>query len=152
MNNDDKVIGQSGAVTGFDTPDPKDDAQVRYTTTPEADRVGSADRMTYQAPDVPDPVEVTGQFAHLATRDPEAMEHRVTGGEALAGVTPSAGLGYNASLTTAASAGRSAADPNPGYTPPSESGPPHVSEQPGDLPPGETTELKAEVDGDSKSR
>ncbi|WP_226991357.1 ankyrin repeat domain-containing protein [Deinococcus gobiensis] len=165
MNNDDKVIGQSGAVTGFDTPDPKDDAQPRYTTTPAGDGVSSADHMTYESPEVPDPTEVTGQFAHLATRNPEAMEHRLQdpefagaetteglGGEALAGVTPSAGLGYNASLTTAATVNRGLADPNPGYTPPSESGPPHVSEQPGDLPPGETTELQAEVEGDSKYR
>ncbi|MFC5847327.1 ankyrin repeat domain-containing protein [Deinococcus petrolearius] len=165
MNNDDKRIGPGGAVTGFDTPDPKDVAEVRYTTTPPEDRVSSSDHMTYVAPDVPDPTEVTGQFAHLATRDPEAMEHRLQapefagaettaglGGEALAGVTPSAGLGYNASLITAASVGRGAADPNPGYTPPSESGPPHVSEQPGDLPPGETSELRTEVEGDSKYR
>lgn len=164
MNNDDKLIGTGGAVTGFDTPDPKDNAEVRYTTTPAEDRVSSSDQMTYVAPDVPDPTEVTGQFAHLATRDPEAMEHRLQdpefagaettaglGGEALDSVTPSGGLGYNASLTTAATS-RAAADPNPGYTPPSERGPVHVSEQPGDLPPGETSELKAEVDGDSKYR
>ncbi|GAA5436504.1 hypothetical protein [Deinococcus aquaticus] len=155
------LTGEHGAQTGFDTPDRKDDHQEAYTTTPEGDRVGSADESRYTPVDVPDAREVTGQFDHLATRDVVAMEHAQQdaefagaqtvaglGGEHLDAIVPSAGVGITASTVTALETRQAAIDPNPGYTPPSEQGPPRVSQRPGDLPEGEPSELEHQVRGD----
>ena len=144
----------------------RDVHQATYTTTPLDSRVSSSNEGLGGAVglDMPDPKEVTGQFDHLATRDPEAMENRLqtpeyqgaqttaavdtgvldslVGGNDL-GLTGSAGaLGGMAAGTTP---GALNPDPNSGYTAPALSGPPHVSEQPGDLPPGETEELKNQI-------
>ncbi|MFT2721382.1 hypothetical protein ACMT4L_15405 [Deinococcus sp. A31D244] len=155
------LTGEHGAQTGFDTPDRKDDHQEAYTTTPEGDRVGSADESRYTPVDAPDAREVTGQFDHLATRDVVAMEHAQQdaefagaqtvaglGGEHLDAIVPSAGVGITASTVTALETRQAAIDPNPGYTPPSEQGPPRVSQRPGDLPEGEPSELEHQVRGD----
>ena len=90
-----KIIGQTGAVTGFETRDPKDtDPNTINTTTPADDRVGAADAGKYQPVSVPDAKEITGQFDHLATRDPEAMELDEDFLEALEfGCPPMGGLG-----------------------------------------------------------
>ncbi|ANE44980.1 hypothetical protein SU48_11980 [Deinococcus puniceus] len=149
--------------TGFQMPDPKDDHQPFYTTTPADSRVSSADHSTYEPVHMQDPHEITAQFDHLATRDPAQMEHTLQapefagaqsvaglGGELLDTVAPSAGLGMNNTALLAGDSQRLAADPNPGYTPPSEQGPPHVSQRPGDLPQGMTEELQSEVSGDDR--
>ncbi|UQN05081.1 ankyrin repeat domain-containing protein [Deinococcus sp. QL22] len=149
--------------TGFQTPDPKDDHQPFYTTTPADSRVSSADHSTYEPVHMQDPHEITAQFDHLATRDPAQMEHTLQtpefagaqsvaglGGELLDTVAPSAGLGMNNTAALAGDSQRRSADPNPGYTPPSEQGPPHASERPGDLPQGVTEELQNEVSGDDR--
>ncbi|UBV41939.1 hypothetical protein LAJ19_09830 [Deinococcus taeanensis] len=156
------LSGETGAQTGFDTPDPKDRHQGAYSTTPPEDRVGSADHMIYEPVEVPSPKEVTGQFDHLATRDPAAMEHTLQeaefagaqtvaglGGEALDQVIPTAGLNMNVS-TAAALESRPTVNPdqNPGYVPPSDQGPARFTERPGDLPQGETSELQHQVKGD----
>ncbi|QLG09499.1 hypothetical protein HLB42_01010 [Deinococcus sp. D7000] len=152
--------GRTGAITGFDTPDPKDNHTVVYTTTPGDDRVGSVDHGQGAPAQAAQPAEnITGKYDHLATRDVAAMEHTPEapefagaqtveglGGEALDEVVPTAGLGVNPAA---------ALDPyplvnpdqNPGYTPPSEKVSPHVREQPGDLPPGEPSELQNEIGG-----
>ncbi|MVN87347.1 hypothetical protein GO986_11265 [Deinococcus sp. HMF7620] len=154
-------LAVTNVQTGFETPDPKDHAQTVYTTTPADDHVSSADEGKYVPVEVPSAREVTGQFDHLATRDVVAMEHEPQdaefagaqtvaglGGEHLDALVPSSGLGINASTATATEARLSSIDPNPGYTPPSEKGPPHVSQRPGDLPSGETSELQHQVHGD----
>ncbi|WP_188972454.1 hypothetical protein [Deinococcus aerolatus] len=154
--------GRTGAVTGFDTPDHKDDHAVVYTTTPADDRVGSADHGQGAPPATPSAHEVTDRYDHLVTRDVEAMEHTPEnpefagaqtveglGGEALDEVVPTAGIGVNPAA---------ALDPyplvnpdqNPGYTPPSEEVSPHVREQPGDLPPGQSEELADEISGNQR--
>lgn len=153
--------GRTGAVTGFDTPDPKDNHTVVYTTTPGDDRVGSADHGQGTPPQATaEAHDTTGKYDHLATRDVAAMEHTPEapefagaqtvaglGGEALDEVVPTAGIGVNpaAALDRGPVVGR--ADQNPGYTPPSEKVVPHVREQPGDLPPGEPAELQNEIAG-----
>jgi ankyrin repeat protein len=149
--------------TGFQTPDPKDDHQPFYTTTPADSRVSSADHSTYEPVHMQDPHEITAQFDHLATRDPAQMEHtpqapEFAGAQSVAGlgsellevVAPSAGIGLNNTALLAGDSQRRSADPNPGYTPPSEQGPPHPSERPGDLPQGMTEELQSEVSGDDR--
>ncbi|MFB9993533.1 ankyrin repeat domain-containing protein [Deinococcus oregonensis] len=149
--------------TGFQTPDPKDDHQPFYTTTPADSRVSSADEGKYEPVQMQDPHEITGQFDHLATRDPAQMEHTLQtpefvgvqsvdglGGELLDTVVPSAGLGLNNTAMLASGTQRRSADSNPGYTPPSEQGPPHLSERPGDLPQGTRAELQSEVSGDDR--
>ena len=144
----------------------RDVHQATYTTTPQDSRVSSSDEGlgAAVAPVMPDPKEVTGQFDHLATRDPEAMDRLQTpeyagaettagiGSEVLAGLPAGgdlAGFGGAGMLETGAGVGtgRGTPDANSGYTAPALSGPPHVSEQPGDLPPGESEELKAQVEG-----
>ncbi|MDB5044619.1 MAG: putative ankyrin [Deinococcus sp.] len=150
--------------TGFQTPDPKDDHQPFYTTTPADSRVSSADEGKYEPVHMQDPHEITAQFDHLATRDPAQMEHTLQtpefvgvqsvdglGGELLDTVVPSAGLGLNNTAMLASQSQRRSADPNPGYTPPSEQGPPHPSERPGDLPQGTRAELQSEVSGDDRT-
>ena len=165
-NHDDRNpqrTGEHGAQTGFDTPEPKDDHQEAYTTTPAEDRVGSADQGKYEPVEPTSAKEVTGQFDHLATRDVAAMEHTPQdaefagaqtvaglGGENLDTIVPTAGVGINASTTMALESQQRAIDPNPGYTPPSEQGPPRVSQRPGDLPEGETPELQSQVHGDTE--
>lgn len=152
----------SGADTGADSA--RDVHQPMYTTTPAEDRVSSSNEGKHEPVSVPDAKEVTGQFDHLATRDPEAMEHRLQTPEfAGAATVETAGVGAMdaavlgnetgliANQGAALGAARLETDPNRGYTAPSQSGPPHVSEQPGDLPPGETAELKAEIEGDRRS-
>lgn len=152
--NDKEVIGRTGAVTGVDTPDPKDsDPTTIYTTTPAEDRVGGAETDAagaasgHQPVTVPDAKEVTGQFEHLATRDAGAMEHKpqapeYAGAQSVAAlgtstamldaVVPGAGLGSDVSGVVAANDLRAAAaDPNPGYTPPSKMTPPHQPEHSG---------------------
>jgi len=152
--------GRSGAVTGFDTPDPKDNHAVVYTTTPGDDRVGSSDQMQGAPPQASESGrDVTGKYDHLATRDVRAMEHTLEspefagaetvaglGGEALDEVVPTAGLGVHPAAALAPYP-LDNPDQNPGYTPPSEKVVPHVREQPGDLPPGEPTELQSEIGG-----
>ncbi|WP_245745320.1 ankyrin repeat domain-containing protein [Deinococcus reticulitermitis] len=148
--------------TGADSA--RDVHQPMYTTTPPEDRVSSSNEGKYEPVEVPDPKEVTGQFDHLATRDPEAMEHRLqtpefagaaTVGAEGAGSLDAAVVGYESGLianeSAAASATRLQTDPNRGYAAPSQSGPPHPGEQPGDLPQGAPTELKADVEGDRRS-
>lgn len=165
-NHDDRtppVTGEHGAQTGFDTPDRKDDHQEAYTTTPAADRVGAADQGLGASAQPHGAKDVTGVFDHLATRDVVAMEHAPQdaefagaqtvaglGGENLDTIIPTAGVGINASTTMALESHQRAIDPNPGYTPPSEQGPPHVSQRPGDLPEGETPELQSQVHGDTE--
>ncbi|GGK94441.1 hypothetical protein [Deinococcus radiotolerans] len=156
------LTGEHGAQTGFDTPDPKDDHQGAYTTTPAEDRVGSSDDGKYEPVEVHSAKEVTGQFDHLATRDVAAMEHKpqdaeFAGAETVAGlggenlnlVAPAAGIGMPASAAIALESRQEAIDPNRAYTPPSEQGPARVSERPGDLPEGETPELQYQVKGDT---
>ncbi|EYB69679.1 hypothetical protein DEIPH_ctg003orf0004 [Deinococcus phoenicis] len=150
--------------TGYQMPDPKDVHEEHYTTTPADDRTGSADEGKYQPVQVQDPKEVTGQFDHLATRDPVAMEHtpqqaEFAGAQTVEGlginsnapmdlVAPmAAGMGVTSSMATAQETELAVTDPNRSYTPPSKQGPPHVSEQPGDLLPGTPPEIKAEVAG-----
>ncbi|MFC4637437.1 hypothetical protein [Deinococcus hohokamensis] len=165
MNKQQKLIGETGAQTGFETPDPKDNHELIYETTPESGKVSSANKLTYEAPEVPDPKEVTGQFDHLATRDPAAMERSLqaaefAGAQTVASVdpevldlaTPVAGIGVNAGLAPAIADRARAVDPNPGYTPPSEKTVPHVGERPGDLPQGERAELEHEVRGEGSGR
>ncbi len=161
-----ETTGETGAKTGFDTPDPKDDHQVVYTTTPPEDRVGSSDHGLGAPPQAPPSHDVTSQFDKLATRDVSAMEHAPEdaefagaqtvaglGGENLDEVVPAAGLGVSPGLATSVEPRMRDADPNPGYTPPSEEVPPHVSERPGDLPPGEPAELENQIrDGDGDRR
>lgn len=145
MPDDTKIIGSTGAVTGFDTPDPKDpDPEITYTSTPADDRVGSADASTYQPVHIPDAKEITGPFDHLATRDVTAMEHEPQAPE-YEGAASTAGLGLSTTMLdsvvpgdglASASMGvrmidqhiQNAVDPNPHYTPPSQMTPPHVSE------------------------
>ncbi|PTA68386.1 hypothetical protein C8263_08105 [Deinococcus arcticus] len=154
-------LAVTNVQTGFDTPDPKDHAQVTYSTTPGEDRVSTANEGKYEPVEVPSAKEVTGQFDHLATRDPAAMEHTPQapefagaqtvaglGGENLDAIVPTAGIGVNAGVAMAYQTRLGSADPNPGYTPPSEQGPPHLSERPGDLPQGETSELEHQIKGD----
>ncbi|GGR89243.1 hypothetical protein [Deinococcus sedimenti] len=166
-NHDDRnppVTGEHGAQTGFDTPDRKDDHQEAYTTTPAGDRVGAADQGLGASAQPHSAKDVTGAFDHLATRDVTAMEHEPQdaefagaqtvaglGGEHLDTIVPSAGVGISASTALAAEHHREAIDRNPGYTPPSEQSPPHVSQRPGDLPEGETPELQHQVHGDNKN-
>ena len=97
-----------------------------------------------------DPKEVTGQFDHLATRDPQAMEQTLqrpeyegaqsaaplVGSATTAAVVPAAGLGA-VGLESAAAANAHVAhleNRNPDYTPPSQVAPPHPDEHPADLP------------------
>lgn len=168
MDNEKELIGAGGAVTGVETPDPKDsDPSTLYTNTPAQDRVGAADQSgkasQYQEVVLPDAKEVTGQFDQLATRDVEAMEHtpqapEYAGAESVAvfgvsttaldAVVPSAGLGTDMSGAVIDQHLRSAADQNPNYTPPSKMSPPHLSERPADLPAGEPEELQDQVRGD----
>lgn len=144
----------------------RDVHQATYTTTPLDSRVSSSDEGLGAAvsPEMPDPREVTEPFDHLATRDPEAMEQRLqtpefAGAETTAALDTGAlgtlvGANDVALMTTADAVAGTAvghaaglnADPNAGYTAPALSGPPHVSEQPGDLPPGETEELKSQIE------
>ena len=146
-----KLIGETGAVTGFDTPDEKDSHATRYTTTPESSRVGSSDQMLGAPPEVPDPASVTAPFDHLATRDPKEMEHALQRPEyegaesnaplgvdpgALAAVPPAGDLDLTNGPLIAMERRERAIDPNPGYTPPSEKTRPHVPE-PGPLDPDE---------------
>ncbi|GGK23313.1 hypothetical protein GCM10008955_16120 [Deinococcus malanensis] len=160
MSEEHKLIGETGAQTGFETPDPKDDHASIYTTTPDSSKVSTANKLSYEPVDVPDPKEVTGQFDHLATRDPVAMDHTLQAAEmagaqtvggvdtgALDLVTPVGGIDSNSRLGPAIEDRTRAADPNPGYTPPSEMTVPHVSERPADLPEGERAELQNEVQG-----
>jgi hypothetical protein len=154
--------------TGFQMPDPKDTHEEHYTTTPAEDRAGSADQGKYVAPQVPNPKEVTGQFDHLATRDPVAMEHagqapEFAGAQTVAGmgvqdttlgsgITVAGGLGTESTSLAAGEAGvgaRPGVDQNPGYVPPSQKEPPHFRDQPGDLPSGAPAELKNEVAGEA---
>lgn len=161
------VSGATGAQTGGQAPEPQAVQQGAYATTPADDRVGAADHGKYQAVEVPPAKAVTGQFDHLATRDVAAMEHNLQtpefagaetvaplGGEgtALDGVMPSGGLGLGVSPAEAVRSHLQAADQNPGYTPPSKQGPPHLSERPADLPEGETAELQHEVQGGGPER
>lgn len=157
-----KLIGQTGAETGFETPDPKDAHQGQYTTTPANSQVSSSDQMEYAGTELPDPKEVTGQFDHLATRDPVAMEHReqtperigaqgqvgMSSAEAalLGAAVPTTGIDLNASTMVARERQMEAADPNPGYTPPSERGPAHQSEAEFASAEGDT------VDGSDRTR
>ena len=151
-----KIIGQTGAVTGFDTPDPKEgDPNTINTTTPADDRVGAADQGKYQPVEVPPASAVTGQFDHLATRDPVAMEHQLqrpeyegaestvalggAGVTALDAVVPGSSVDVNTSVSVAQERVRGAIDPNPHYTPPSQISPPHISEQTANRPGDETT-------------
>ncbi|MEW6420216.1 MAG: hypothetical protein AB1511_00625 [Deinococcota bacterium] len=157
-----ELTGQPDNRTGDQTPDPKDNHAQRYTSTPQDDRVGSADHGKYQPVEAQDPREITGQFDHLTTRDPAAMEHtpqqaEFAGAETVAGTgfdphlmaTPiGAGVGMVEHLVANENFQRGAIDPNPGYTPPSEKVPPHVPQEPGDLLPGTPPEIKAEVAGD----
>lgn len=155
--------------TGFQMPDPKDVHEEHYTTTPAEDRAGSADQGKYVAPEVPNPKEVTGQFDHLATRDPAAMEHflqnpEFVGAETVAGsnvdatalgsgITVAGGLGTESTSLAQGEAGsRPGADPNPGYTPPSQAAPPHFRDRPGDLPSGTPAETQNEVSGEAGNR
>ncbi|ACO46640.1 hypothetical protein DEDE109153_06970 [Deinococcus deserti] len=163
MNEERKLIGETGAQTGFDTPDPKDDHATIYTTTPDSSKVSTANKLSYEPVDIPDPKEVTGQFDHLATRDPKEMDAlqdaEMAGTQTVGGVdthaldlaTPAAGIGINAGLGPAIEQRTRAADPNPGYTPPSEMTVPHVSERPADLPEGERAELQNEVQGTDRT-
>ncbi|MBB5236153.1 ankyrin repeat domain-containing protein [Deinococcus budaensis] len=161
-----ELTGQADPRTGFQTHDPKDAHQARYTSTPAEDRVASADQGKGISLPATDPGDVTHQFDHLATRDPEAMEKALEAPEfagaqtvagtgvdsALAdGVVPM-GLGVSAGMGVVRERQHSAADLNPGYTPPSQQTSPHPGEQPGDLPPGTPTELRAEVRGDADDR
>lgn len=139
----------------------RDVHQPHYTTTPPESRVSSSNEGlgAAVAPEMPDPRAVTEPFDHLATRDPEAMEHRLqtpefAGSTALeTGLTPgvldAVGPGVEGNLAGAA-VSPAAADlltgNNSGYTAPALSGPPHVREQPGDLPPGESEELKSQIE------
>lgn len=156
-----ELTGQPDNRTGYQMPDPKDHHEEHYTTSPAEDRAASADQGKYQPVQPQHPREITGQFDHLATRDPEAMEHALQPPE-FAGAQTVSGLGFDnrtidglaaanldvtASLATTAARRNEALDPNPNYIPPSEKVVPHVPEQPGDLPPGVPTELKAEVEG-----
>ncbi|WP_034386938.1 hypothetical protein [Deinococcus sp. YIM 77859] len=156
-----ELTGQPDHRTGYQMPDPKDVHEAHYTTTPLEDRVASADQGKAQPPEPQDPREITGQFDHLATRDPEAMAHAPQEAE-FAGAQTVEGLGFDrrtvdglavanldvtASLATTAARRNEAIDPNPDYVPPSQKVVPHVPEQPGDLPPGVPAELKAEVEG-----
>lgn len=157
-----KLIGQTGAETGFETPDPKDAHQGQYTTTPANSQVSTSDQMEYAGTQIPDPKAVTGQFDHLATRDPEAMEHQGQiperiGAQAQGGVSsPDAallnaavsmsGIDLNASTLVAREQRAEAADPNPGYTPPSQRGPAHQSEAEFASAEGDT------VDGSDRTR
>ncbi|WP_309572583.1 hypothetical protein [Deinococcus sp.] len=163
--NNPPVTGADGAQTGFDATDVKDDHQESYTTTPADDRVGASDHEKYTPVELPSAKTVTGQFDRLATRDVSSMEHdpqapefegaqTVTGlgGEVLDEVTPSAGLGVGASLGAVARQHTQDTDQNPGYTPPSNQAPPHVSERPGDLPEGEPAELQNAVQGDGPNQ
>jgi len=163
-----ELTGQPDPRTGFQTHDPKDVHQDRYTSTPAEDQVASADQGKGVILPFVDPGEVTHQFDHLATRDPAAMEHALedpefAGAETVAGlgasgaevdrVAPMAGsLAMPASMADAQDRQRAAYDPNPGYTPPSQEVVPHIGEQPGDLPPGTAPELRAEVRGDTDDR
>ena len=144
----------------------RDVHQATYTTTPLESRVSSSNEGLGSAvsPDMPDPAAVTEQFDQLATRNPDAMEHSLQTPEFAGAQKPgglldgSAGSVLSANdlalMTTAdalsgTAVGREVGlnrEPNSGYTAPALSGPPHVSEQPGDLPPGETEELKSQIE------
>ncbi|SMB95400.1 hypothetical protein [Deinococcus hopiensis] len=165
-----EISGTPDYKTGYQMPDRKDHHEEHYTSTPPEDRVAGADEGKYQAPHVPDPKEVTGQFDHLATRDPARMEQVLQSTPEFAGAQTVDGLGMSAdtpmdlvapmapgmgvmgSMATAQERRQAALDPNPGYTPPSQKSVPHVGEQPGDLPPGAPSELKAEVDDSEDAR
>ncbi|PNY81068.1 hypothetical protein [Deinococcus koreensis] len=171
-NDDDRsanppLSGPTGAQTGGNAPEPQAVQQGAYATTPADDRVGAADHGKYEPVEVPPAKAVTGQFDHLATRDVSAMEHSLQtpefagaetvaplGGEgtALDGVMPSGGLGLGVSPAEAVRHHLADANLNPGYTPPSLQGPPHVSQRPADLPEGETAELQSEVQGGGPER
>lgn len=156
-----ELTGRPDDHTGYQAPDPKDVSQPFYTSTPAEDRVSSANEGKYEPVEIPDPKEVTGQFDQLATRDPGAMEHQLQAPEfagaqtvgtgldtaVLDGAVPM-GLGASASLLTVDERQRAAADPNPGYTPPSKEVPPHLGSTPGDLPPGVRPEVQEAVQGD----
>ncbi|MDO4245265.1 MAG: hypothetical protein Q4C89_04520 [Deinococcus sp.] len=139
----------------------RDVHQPHYTTTPPESRVSSSNEGlgAAVAPEMPDPGAVTEPFDHLATRDPEAMEQRLQAPEFAGstavetGINPSVldavGPGVEGNLTGAAVnpvASDLLSGDNSGYTAPAVSGPPHVREQPGDLPPGASTELKSEIE------
>ncbi|BDP40387.1 hypothetical protein DAETH_03560 [Deinococcus aetherius] len=156
-----ELTGRPDHHTGYQAPDPKDTSQPFYTTTPAEDRVSSSNEHKYESVEIPDPEEVTGQFDRLATRDPGAMEHQLqapefagaqTVGPGLDSATLDAavpmGLGVSASLATVDERQRTAVDPNPGYTPPSQEVPPHLGSTPGDLPPGVRPEVQDAVRGD----
>ncbi|MEF2279301.1 ankyrin repeat domain-containing protein [Deinococcus sp. YIM 134068] len=147
--------------TGYQTRDPKDTSQPFYTTTPPEDRVSSADEGKYEPVQVPDPKEVTGQFDHLATRDPAAMEHTLQDAEFAGAQTVGPGLdpavlnavapgelGLTANISASLERQREAIDPNPGYTPPSQKIQPDLGSTPGDLPRGLRPELQEAVRGD----
>lgn len=160
-----ELTGQPDPRTGFQTHDPKDVHQDRYTSTPAEDHVASADQGKGSGVSLPpvDPGAVTHQFDHLATRDPEAMAHQLEAPE-FAGAQTVAGIGVDGTLLdrvipAGIDAGVSASvvtnddrlggaiDPNPGYVPPSQQTVPHLGEQPGDLPTGAPAELRDDVEG-----
>ncbi|MCP2014743.1 hypothetical protein L1280_001895 [Deinococcus sp. HSC-46F16] len=158
-----ELTGQPDPRTGFQTHDPKDVHQDLYTTTPTQDRVASADEGKGVTMPAVDPGAVTHQFDHLATRDPEAMEHAPQAPE-FAGAETVAGIGIDSTVVdrmvpAGVDAGVSASvvsnydriggatDPNPGYVPPSQQTVPHLGEQPGDLPSGAPAELREDVEG-----
>ncbi|WP_146009501.1 ankyrin repeat domain-containing protein [Deinococcus planocerae] len=156
-----ELTGRPDDHTGYQAPDPKDTSQPFYTSTPAEDRVSSSNESKYEPVEMPDPKEVTGQFDHLATRDPSAMEHRLQAPEfagaqtvgtgldsAVLDATVPAGLGVNASLLTVSERRGEAVDPNPGYTPPAQEVPPHLGSTPADLPPGVRPEVQEAVQGD----
>lgn len=163
-----ELTGQPDPRTGFQTHDPKDVHQDRYTSTPAEDRTASADQGKGVTLPAVDPGDVTHQFDHLATRDPAAMEHALAdpefvGAETVAGIGVDSAMldrvvpagidvGVSASLVSNADRLGVAADPNPGYVPPSQQTVPHTGEQPGDLPPGTAPELRAQVRGDTDDR
>lgn len=140
--------GQPDSRTGFQTHDPKDTHQGVYTTTPEGDRVASADEGKGALLPATDPGAVTHQFDHLATRDPEAMEHLPqapdhAGAQTIADIgvdgalldrTFPAGVdaGVSASVATNADRLGGAIDPNPGYVPPSQATLPKPGQGPDD--------------------
>lgn len=146
MNENDKeVIGQTGAVTGFDTPDPKEgDPDTIYTSTPARDRVGVSDHSTYQAVEIPDAKSVTGQFDQLATRNIDAMENALQEPE-FAGSDSVAPLEGMDMVDLVNQQIRSEVDQNPNYTPPSQMTPPHLSPRAAGLPEGDGAQLEEEV-------
>lgn len=165
--NNPPLTGETGAQTGFDTPDRKDAHQGAYSTTPGDDRVGAADSGKYEPVQVESARDITAKFDHLATRDVGAMEKapqapEFAGAQTVGGLmpdatvldaaVPSAGTGIPTSTAVAVESRERAIDPNPNYTPPSDRGPAHQPEEPADLPDGETPELKSEVQGNGLNR